>query len=69
MWLHSGYFLKVKPTRFLDGLWRHPWGIHSKTLSGCLKSRIVPNSAHAMLFFLYIIPMIKFNLKIKHIRY
>lgn len=29
---------------------RYPWGIHSKTLTGCLKPRIVPKPVHIMLF-------------------
>ena len=39
----------------------YPRGMYPKIPSGCLKPRIIPNPIYTM-FFLYWIPMIKFNL-------
>lgn len=40
----------------------HPWGICSKTPSGCLKPGIVPNPIYTLFFPIHTPPIIKFNL-------
>ena len=54
------YQIKEKTPNVYSSL-LYPWGIYSKTLSGCLKSWIRLNITS----YSYI-PTIKFNLKIRH---